>query len=59
SDYTNLTRLIFDPCYPNYPSLIPSNNPINFLSNLTSLELIHTPRYHSNRMMIPLNIILQ
>ncbi|CAF1345661.1 unnamed protein product, partial [Rotaria sordida] len=59
SDYTNLTRLIFDPCFPNYPSIAPSNNPINFLSNLTSLELIHTPRYHSNRMMIPSNINLR
>ncbi|CAF2746608.1 unnamed protein product [Rotaria sp. Silwood2] len=59
SDYTNLTRLIFDPCFPNYPSIISSNNSINLLSNLTSLELIHTPRYHSNRMIIPLNVILQ
>lgn len=32
---------------------------MNFLSNLTSVELIHTPRYHFNRMMIPSNIIFR
>ncbi|CAF3325180.1 unnamed protein product [Rotaria socialis] len=59
SDYRSLTRLIFDPCFPNYPSIIPSSNQINCLTNLTSLELIHTPRYNFNRMAIPSNTILR
>ncbi|CAM4792062.1 unnamed protein product [Rotaria magnacalcarata] len=55
SDFRSLTRLIFDPCFPNYPSMIPSSNQ----TNLTSLKLIHTPRYNFNRMAIPSNTILR
>lgn len=34
-------------------------NPVNLLSNLTSLELIHTPRYHFNPMALSINIIFR
>jgi hypothetical protein len=36
-----------------------TNNQLNLLSNLTSLEFLHTPRHHFNQMIVSINIILR